>query len=315
MNGYFLPVGLLLAFLTAWLAPTPGMALQEMGMIPWMVVTIFLINGYQTLLSRMPLSGKLWSTALIAILINLLISPFLGLATATLLALPAGAALGLIVTATVPTTLSSGIVMTQLAEGDRFKALFLTILLNLLGVFTIPFLLPVVLANVGNLTLPPPWPLLQQLLIIVLIPFLTGMLGRRIIQLPPRHWLIRYLPSSCVVLTVWMSVSASSDTLREISLPLIGSMIAAALLLHGALLLLCLGSRRINRPERAEWIALLFTASQKTLPVAVSVLAALNQPVGVALVACILFHFLQLVVDSMLAARLARAAVQPDPVS
>ncbi|WP_260291529.1 bile acid:sodium symporter [Sedimenticola hydrogenitrophicus] len=313
MNGYFLPVGLLLAFLTAWLAPAPGMALQAMGMIPWMVVTIFLINGYQTVLSQMPLSGKLWSTALIAILINLLISPFLGLATATLLALPAGAALGLIVTATVPATLSSGIVMTQLAEGDRFKALFLTILLNLLGVFTIPFLLPVVLENVGDLTLSP-WPLLQQLLIIVLIPFVTGMLGRRIIQLPPRHWLIRYLPSSCVVLTVWMSVSASSDTLREISLSLIGSMIAAALLLHGALLLLCLGSRRINRPERAEWIALLFTASQKTLPVAVGVLVALNQSVGVALVACILFHFLQLFVDSMLAARLARSAVRPNPV-
>lgn len=314
MSGYFLPVGLLLAFLVAWLVPQPGEALQQLGMIPWMVVTIFLVNGYQTVLSQMPRSVKLWSTALIAILINLLISPFLGAALAWLLALPAAAAIGLIVTATVPSTLSSGIVMTQLAEGDGFKALFLTILLNLLGVFTIPFLLPVVLGNIGSLELSP-WPLLKQLLIIVLIPFVLGMLGRRIIQLPPHHWLIRYLPSSCVILTVWMSVSASSETLRQISLPLILSLIVAALLLHGALLLLCLGSRQLNRPGRGEWIALLFTASQKTLPVAVGVLAALDQPIGVALVACILFHFLQLLVDSMLAARLARASTRPEPLS
>lgn len=313
MSGYFLPVGLLLAFFMAWIAPQPGMVLQQLGLIPWMVVTIFLINGYQTVLGQVPLSGKLWGTALIAILISLFISPFLGLVTASLLALPSAAAIGLIVTATVPSTLSSGIVMTQLAQGDGFKALFLTILLNLLGVFTIPFLLPVVLENVGNLEISP-WPLLKQLLTIVLIPFVLGMLGRRAIQLPPRHWLIRYLPSSCVILTVWMSVSASSDTLKEISLPLIGSMIFAAMLLHGALLLLCLGARHIYQPERGEWLALLFTASQKTLPVAVGVLAALNQPIGVALVACILFHFLQLLVDSMLAAKLARAMAPQEPL-
>jgi len=313
MSGYFLPAGLLLAFLTAWFAPEPGTALQHAGLVPWMVVTIFLINGYQTVLSQIPLSGKLWATALVAILINLLISPFLGLTVASLLALPSAAAIGLIVIATVPSTLSSGIVMTQLAKGDGIKALFLTILLNLLGVFTIPLLLPVMLENTGTLNLSP-WPLLKQLLIIVLIPFVLGMLGRRIIQLSPRHWLVRYLPSSCVVITVWMSVSASSETLREISLPLIGSMIVAALLLHGALLLLLIGSRRLYQPDRGEWIALLFTASQKTLPVAIGVLAALDQPIGVALVACILFHFMQLLVDSMLATRLAKSTAGTNPV-
>ncbi|MCW8889472.1 MAG: bile acid:sodium symporter, partial [Sedimenticola sp.] len=269
------------------------------------VVIIFLVNGYQTQLKEMPLSGKLWITALIAIVINLLLSPFLGLLTASLLALPAGAAIGLVVMATVPSTLSSGIVMTQLAGGDGVKALFLTILLNLLGVFTIPFILPVVLENVGTIVLSP-WPLLKQLLIIVLTPFLIGMLARRLIQLSPKHLLIRYLPSTCVIATVWMSVSASSETLKEISLLLIGTLIIGAILLHGTLLLLCLGSRMIAHPDRGEWIALLFTASQKTLPVAVGVLAALNQPIGVALVACILFHFLQLFADAIIAGRLAR---------
>jgi len=307
MHPLFLPGGLLLAFAVSWLLPAPGLALQQAGLIPWMVVIIFLVNGYQTLIGGIPFSGALLRTALGAILISLLISPFLGQAIALLLALPAGAALGLVVTATVPSTLSSGIVMTQLAGGDGVKALFLTILLNLLGVFTIPFLLPLVLDNVGSIELSP-WPLLEKLVLIVLIPFLLGMLGRRIIQRSPRHFLIRYLPSACVIATVWMSVSASSQTLQTISPALLVLILVAALLLHGALLLLCLASRRLVNTERGEWIALLFTASQKTLPVAVGVLAALNQPVGVALVVCILFHFLQLFVDSMLASRLARSA-------
>ncbi|MCW8908257.1 MAG: bile acid:sodium symporter [Sedimenticola sp.] len=307
MNPHFLPTGLLLAFALSWLLPAPGLALQQAGLIPWMVVIIFLVNGYQTLIGGIPFSGALLRTALSAILISLLISPFLGQAIALLLALPAGAAVGLVVTATVPSTLSSGIVMTQLAGGDGVKALFLTILLNLLGVFTIPFMLPLVLNSVGNIELSP-WPLLEKLVLIVLVPFLLGMMGRRMIQRSPRHWLIRYLPSSCVIATVWMSVSASSQTLQEISPTLLVVIVAASLLLHGALLLLCLASRKLLTSERGEWIALLFTASQKTLPVAVGVLAALNQPVGVALVVCILFHFLQLFVDSMLASRLARAA-------
>lgn len=311
MSGYFLPIGLVLAFLIAWVLPEPGSALQQMGIIPWLVVTIFLINGYQTVLSQMPLSGRLWITAIVAILINLLISPFLGLATASLLALPSAAAIGLIITATVPSTLSSGIVLTQLAGGDGVKALFLTILLNLVGIFTIPFILPVVLDNVGTLDLSP-WPLLKQLLLIVLLPFVIGMLGRRMLQFSPRHWLIRYLPSSCVIITVWISISASSDTLREISLTLIVSITIASLLLHGALIALCIASRRLYQPERQEWLALLFTASQKTLPVAIGILAALNQPIGVALVACILFHFMQLLVDSILAARLVKHTAEPD---
>ncbi|TVO73437.1 bile acid:sodium symporter [Sedimenticola selenatireducens] len=306
MNSYYLPGGLLLAFIIAWFAPEAGAILQEIGLIPWMVVTIFLINGYQTQLNAMPLSGRIWTTALIAVVINLILSPFLGLLTATLLALPTGAAIGIIVTATVPSTLSSGIVMTHLAGGDSAKALFLTILLNLLGVFTIPFMLPVVLENVGSIELSP-WPLLKQLMIIVLIPFIIGMLGRRTLQISPKHVIIRYLPSTCVIATVWMSVSASSETLKEISLTLIGIIIFGAILLHAVLLLLCLGSRIFNPSDRGEWIALMFTASQKTLPVAVGVLAALNQPIGVALVACILFHFLQLFVDSILAARLAKS--------
>ncbi len=311
MSSKFLPVGLILAFLLSWVLPDPGKLLQEMGFIPWMVTIIFLVNGYQTQLKQTPLKGTIWKTLVIAIVINLLISPFLGLATSLMLALPAGAAIGLIVTATMPSTLSSGIVMTQLAGGDGVKALFLTIVLNLLGVFSIPFMLQLVLSQGGGIELSP-WPLLKTLVLIVLLPFLVGMGCRYFIEISKKNKLLIYLPSSCVIVTVWMSVSASADTLKEISLSLLIFIILASIIVHVILLTLCWASRYLNHTDRGEWLALLFTASQKTLPVAVGVLAALDQPIGIALVVCVLFHFLQLFIDAMLASRLLQHDLEVD---
>ncbi len=306
MSPYFLPVGLLLAFLVSWLVPGPGQLLQQLGLIQWMVATIFLVNGYQTSLGQLRGGGGIWPVLLPAVVINLLLAPWLGMLVAVLLQLPEGAVLGLVVMSTVPATLSSGIVMTRLAGGDGVKALLLTILLNLIGVFSVPFLLALALGGAGDISLSP-WPLLEKLLLIVLLPFVLGMLGRNLLDLAQDHLLLRYLPTSCVIGTVWMSVSASSETLHQVTLPLILLLLLAALLVHGGLLLLCRLARVALPMPRGEWLALLFTASQKTLPVAVGVLVALERPAGLALVACILFHFVQLIGDSMLAGRFARS--------
>ena len=304
MNRYFLPVGLTLAFLIAWFIPRPGATLQAMDLIPWMVVIIFLVNGYQTRLHQLPRSRGILLTLAGAIVINLFISPFLALAIVYFLAPPTGVAIGLLVMATVPTTLSSGVVLSRIAGGDSVKALFFTIVLNLIGVFTVPFMLDLTLESAAIISLSP-WSLLRQLLWLVPIPFAIGMLLRPVLGVPTDHVLLRYLPSSCVIATVWMSLSSSVDTLRDLNLALMLMIICSAVLIHGSLLLLCWLTKFVYRVERGEWLALLFTASQKTLPVAIGVLTALGQSLGTAMVVCILFHFLQLFVDSLIASRIA----------
>jgi len=304
MNNYFLPLGLTAAFVLAWLVPEPGRVLGQQGLIPWMVVVIFLVNGYQTRMHQIPRERKLLLTALVALLINLLLSPFIAFLLVSMLALPDGAALGLVVMASVPATLSSGIVMTQLAGGDGVKALVLTIFLNLCGVFILPMTLQLTLGSAGIVELSP-WSLLLQLIQIVLLPFLIGMLLRRGDWLKIKSWLLKYLPSSCVIGTVWMSMSSSTDTLRELNISLMLIILICSGIIHGLLQLLCWGSGKLYQVDRAESLALLFTASQKTLPVAIGVLTAMDHPAGVAIVACILFHFLQLFWDALLASRLA----------
>ena len=121
---------------------------------------------------------------------------------------------------------------------------------------------------------------------------------------------VRYVPSSCIILAVWMSMSASRGTLLELTVGALVLIVAGSLLVHGSLLGLCAAAGRGLRLAAGERIALLFVVSQKTLPVAIGVLTALNAPIASALVVCIVFHFLQLMVDALIAARLRRPAAR-----
>ena len=105
-----------------------------------------------------------------------------------------------------------------------------------------------------------------------------------------------------------MSLSASTDSIALVEEVLLLKVTVGAAAVHGVLQLLCWGSRLLYTVERAEALALLFTASQKTLPLAIGVLTTMDRPVGVAILVCILFHFLQLFWDALLAARMARTA-------
>lgn len=303
MNAYFLPLGLALAFVVAWLAPQPGARMQELGLIPWMVVTIFLVNGYQTHFRQMPRGRGILAVVVAAILINLLIAPAVGMAVTWALPFSTGAAVGLLVMSAVPSTLTSGIVMTGIAGGNVVMALLLTIVLNLVGVFSIPFVLQYAFDAIGAVELSP-WSLLAKLVLLVLVPFTLGMVSRRLIEIPPRHWVLRYLPSTCVIATVWMSMSSSAGALRDIDLASAVLILVGAAVIHGTLLLLCWLARLVLRPDFGHWVALLFTASQKTLPVAIGVLASLDFPIAIAVLASVLFHFLQLLADSLLASRI-----------
>ncbi|MGH1463426.1 MAG: bile acid:sodium symporter [Neptuniibacter sp.] len=304
MKSLFLPLGLILSFIVAWSIPEPGSSLKDLGMIPWMVVTIFLVNGYQTNLSELPKSRSFLYALISGGILSLIISPVIGLGISELLALPAGIALGIIVTATVPPTLSTCIVMTQISGGYPLWSLVMTVILNIIGVFTIPFMLVFLLGGNSNITVEP-LSLLQTLVILVLIPFLIGIGAKRISSLDPKHILLQYLPSCCIILTVWMALSDSNELFHNLKAFTLLQIAAATLLIHFSLMLLSHLLSRLLGLKPRERLAMLFTLSQKTLPVSISVLAALEVPIGEAVLTCVLFHFLMLLADSLITPRLA----------
>lgn len=311
MKSLFLPVGLILSFICAWFFPEPGTLLKGLGLIPWMVITIFLINGFQTNLGELPRDRSFILALILGGIISLIISPLIGLGVAEIFALPAGLALGLIVKATVPPTLSTCIVMTQLTNGFPLWSLVMTVSLNIIGVFTIPFMLGITLENSTSITIEP-LPLLQKLMLLVLLPFIAGLMAKRVSTINPKHLVMQYLPSTCVILTVWMALSKSHDVLLKLEPSTLFSIAGAALTVHLILMALSVLASLLLKLEPAARLAMMFTISQKTLPVAVSVLTALNLniPVGEAVLVCVTFHFLMLFTDSLIAPRLKLKSTQ-----
>ncbi|ANG64132.1 bile acid:sodium symporter [Marinobacterium aestuarii] len=300
---WFLPLGLCLAIVAALLLPGPGVALNQLGLPALLVALIFLINGMQTRLSGLRPEPRFGATFVAAALISLLLSPLLGWFIVRGSGVDASLGLGLLVMALVPPTLSSCIVLTRVAGGKAIWALFLTLGLNFLGILTIPLLLSTLVGSSIELS---PWPLLFKLLQIVLLPFVLGLLLRpllgALIQAP---WL-GVVPTVSVIATVWITLSASEASLYQLSLLALAGIAVLAFVLHGLLLLLSMLAARLLSLQAAERSALMLTASQKTLPVAVSVLVGLGSSTGVAVISCILFHLLQLLFDSLLAPRLRR---------
>ncbi|GGO86118.1 hypothetical protein GCM10011348_36220 [Marinobacterium nitratireducens] len=301
--AWFLPLGLCVAIATALLWPVPGLWLNELDLLPALVALIFLINGLQTRTASLRLEPRFGRTFLAAALINLLLSPLLGWLLMRFGGLDTSLALGLLVMALVPPTLSSCIVLTGVAGGKTLWALLMTLGLNFLGILTVPLLLGLLAGGTIELS---PWPLLFKLLQIVLLPFVLGLLLRPLFgALVAVRWL-GLVPTVCVIVSVWVTLSASRQSLLQLSVPELLYLALLVLVLHGSLLLLAMLTSPLLRLATEERSALLLTASQKTLPVAVSVLVGMGSSTGVAVISCILFHFLQLLLDSFLAPRLRR---------
>ncbi len=298
-----LPLALIVAISLAALAPEPGASLLQAGFAPWLVALIFLVNGYQTDLKRRPAGKALGAATGLMVVINLMVGPLLGMATVMVLGLEGGIALGLIVMATVPPTLSSGIILTLIAKGDGLWALLFTVALNIFGIITIPLILPLV-ASLSEGVIIDPWPLFEKLVLLVLIPFLAGQLLQKFFGEGRFSSVTKYIPTACITITVWLIMSNTVNGFEEGSLFPLGSLALAGIggfIIHGILFGLCLGgAKSLKLPSKAV-SAFAFTGSQKTLPVAISILATLPMGTGNAVLACILFHFIQIFLDSWIA--------------
>jgi sodium/bile acid cotransporter 7 len=301
---FFLPSGLILAGIAAIISSDPGSWLKQAGAVRLFIIIIFLVNGYQLKLVDFKLEKGFIKTFIWAVFISLICGPFIGQAVGNIVGLTGELALGLIVMSTVPSTLSSGIVITEVSGGNRLWALFLTIGLNIVGIFTIPFMLELTLHANEEIEISA-CPLFFKLFTYVLVPLVVGMLGRNLISGKDFSKKVKYIPSTCVILTVWVALSASRELLMSVSLMNYFYITVAVLAVH-IILLVCnaVVGQFILKLAVAENRALIFTASQKTLPIAIGILAVLGDQVAAALLTCLLFHFGQLVIDSIITAKM-----------
>jgi solute carrier family 10 (sodium/bile acid cotransporter), member 7 len=300
MKQLFLPLGLILAMLFACLLPTGGILLRDIYGLKILVFAIFLVSGYQTGAKGLALDKKLFTLFFTAAVISLLLAPFLGLLVSKILHFPLHLAMGLIIISTVPSTISSGVVITEVSRGNAVLALFLTIFLNLLGIFTMPFILDFCLKSAGPIDIDQT-ALLMKMLLFVLLPFVVGKIGRNLSRKERISPLWSYVNSSCVILIVYSSIATSKSAFAGLTISDYGHILAGVAIVHLLLLMINWQTGKALRLSTADNKAMTFVTSQKTLAIALAVLANVSFETGNAIIVCLMFHFFQLFADSFLA--------------
>lgn len=315
LRRQMLPVGLIAVALIGLLWPSPGRMMAELPTQYVAVSIIFLCSGLLLRTDEIRAALSAWPATLWGILAILFLTPVLGAAVALMAPLDDSFRLGLALFCCMPTTLSSGIALTQQARGNTALALLLTVTTNLLGVFTIPFVLAIVLGAVGAVDLSAQG-LLVKLCLTILVPLMAG----RLLRLRLGDWAdarrssITVVSNLALISVPWMKFSQSSDRLAAVAAGELLILIAAGLVIHVLYLILNGTATRLFGFALPLRKAVILMASQKTLPVALTVLALIPdealspQTKGLVAIPCITSHLGQIFVDAFLATRWAKDA-------
>lgn len=223
--------------------------------------------------------------------------------------------LGLMIAAAVPCTLATASVSTRQAGGNDAVSLLVTLLTNLAGVVLTPLWLRWAISADADIV---PAPIIRNLALTVLLPTIIGQLAR---QLPPLGRLAMAckfeigVVAQCLVLLIVAktAIEAGGRLQGQSQWPTavdFARLTIECAGLHALAMLIAERGGRwldLSRPDR---IATMFAGSQKTLPVGL-LLSAMPAVTGGRSLPFItfpilLFHAVQLVMDTAIADRMAR---------
>lgn len=314
IKKYWFLLGLISVFLITVGDPTSiisglGNRLKAHSGPSIVIFVIFLVSGMLLEPARIRQGLTDFKGILIALGVIFVVGPLVAIPF-TLIPLDTGIKIGLFLVAVMPTTLSSGVVMTGTAGGNIAHALVITVLANALAIVTIPVSLDLLLGLIGSMTevVIDKLSIMRKLGFLVLAPLALGLgakhVGKsRLDRITPRLQMV----NQCLILAmVWMALSPSRNTLLHS-----GSAAAVVCLLvfvyHGLLLGAAALGIRIFKLERGERESVLFMGAQKTLTLSVILQVSLFPEYGIALVVCVLHHIIHMMMDGYLAEKLAPA--------
>lgn len=245
----------------------------------------------------------------LGIAVNFIVVPLLAWSVAHWL--PTSLGRGLCLTAALPCTLASAAVWTRRAGGNDAVALIVTMVTNVSCFLVTPLLLwlmtgrQVTVAAGG--TLPAPWNMVVSLALLAVLPMIAGQLLRI-----PRS-LAQFATSNktplsmiCLLGILIMVLLGAIHSGRELAQGGEGSslgvsvwllLILAVALVHTGALALGYGAARVLRIAQPEAAAVGIAGSQKTLMIGLHL--AISQGFGIGLLSLVVYHVLQLMIDTV----------------
>lgn len=318
----FLLVGFCGAVLIAFLYPFGGKLFYSWMTGDFHIIEllnnclVFFISGVTLKLEELKVVLKYKLTIVYSLLTINFLTTLLAFVLINLPYLTKDFATGVVIFATVPTTLGVGVALTQISKGDQVLSLFLTVVSNLLGIVTVPFLLRIYLANNASNVTVDPVKLAFKLTITVLIPSVFGMCIRRSFSVVPAitkkyKTELSMFSTFNLVMIVWMALSSARNNLLVQKVGEIFFVIAVAVIMHCLYLAfnaLMVSKWVLNLPVK-QAVSVIIMASQKSSPVALAVITSIAatdpQQKGLFAIPCVVGQLTQIFIGSFLAKKLS----------
>jgi sodium/bile acid cotransporter 7 len=275
----------------------------------FMIFMIFMISGLVIENTQVRAGIRDIKATALALVLILVAAP-LAARVLSLLPMETGVALGFFIVAAMPTTLSSGVVMTGAAGGNMAHALFVTILSNFIAIFSIPVVLSFLLSCLhrgGQFSIDQ-YAIVVKLFFLVVLPLVTGMAMKNHIfrnrKIPASK--LQIVNQCFVIAVVFISISGAKDLLLERTGVFFYIVLLAAVF-HLMLLCASFCLVKLFGIERGRMESIVFMGSQKTLPLSLVIQVTYFPQFGAALLVCVIHHVVHLMIDGCLSTEMGRS--------
>ena len=305
-------LSLVLAFVAVIFDPsnilaTIGIFLKNHHSTEVMIFLIFIFSGLLIEMDQITAGVKDIQSTVLALAVIIIVAP-ISAGVLCLFPIETGVAIGLFIVAVMPTTLSSGIVMTGIAGGNMAHALFVTILSNFIGIFSIPVILSILLSffNQATALAIDQTAIITKLILLVLFPLMIGIIARakvfKTTQLA--KFKLQMLNQWMIIGVIFISLSGA----KQVLLGKGGTAIFYIVILVGTFHLILLGCSfllvKFFRVEKGRRESIIFMGSQKTLALSVMIQVTYFNEFGTALLVCVSHHIVHLMMDGYLSAKM-----------
>ncbi len=216
---------------------------------------------------------------------------------------------GFIVLACIPTTITSCVVFTRNAGGNEEAALFNATLGNILGIFVTPLL---IYFFIGQSIALDPIAAIKKLMLLVILPFLAGQIGRNYFSITVNsvlaksgtNWMIL-----AIMLIAFINAFGQGIDLEIIELVYIAVLSLALKIL---LTIFTWHSSKLMAASfsLADRKCLIITATQKTLALGLPIVTVLfsdNSNLALISLPIIAYHTIQLIIDGIIVGQMAQS--------
>lgn len=308
---------IVLAVVVALIAPARGEFARYFSIATNLAIALLFFLYGARLSTREALKGLMhWRLHLLILGFTFVVFPLLGWSLQPLThVIPESLYLGILYLTLVPSTVQSSVAFTSIAKGNVAGAIVAASASNLAGVFLTPLLVMLFMSQGGGIHVDAQ--VFLDIAVLLLLPFILGQLARRWVKGFAANKATKLVDRGSITMVVYSAFSAGvvSGVWGQVSVGEIAFLIGLSIAMVALMLWLTrFVAQRLGFDEK-DVKAVQFCGTKKSLatglPMASVIFGGAN--LGLLILPLMIFHQVQLMMCSWLAARYAREARGGEP--